>query len=264
MLFGMEVGFGASNFVLDGDAAPTQFSARVYCGQTAGWIEIQDSIWHGCGPRSRRHCARWGSSSLSKRGQSPQFPAHCDQTAGWIKMPLGTEVGLDPGNVVLDGDPAPPKKGKPQFAAQVYCGQTAVCIRMQLGTEVGFSLVDIVLDGHPALPPLKRHSAPNFWSMSVAPKQLDGLRCIPPPFPQIDIIGAVMFVWRVRGKLSGLFCAILCATIVHSAMHTHRNRLTGHWIGFCRTGLISLCLDSFLCMYVNLCIFCMTVYCMNV
>jgi len=29
-----------------------------------------------------------------------------------IKMPLGTEVGLSPGDFVLDGDPAPlPKKG---------------------------------------------------------------------------------------------------------------------------------------------------------
>jgi len=27
---------------------------------------------------------------------------------GWIKMKLGTEVGLGPGHVVLDGDPAPP------------------------------------------------------------------------------------------------------------------------------------------------------------
>jgi len=32
--------------------------------------------------------------------------------AGWIKMPLGMEVGLGPGDFVLDGDPAPlsPKK----------------------------------------------------------------------------------------------------------------------------------------------------------
>ena len=28
---------------------------------------------------------------------------HCGQTAGWIRMPLGTEVGLSPGNTVLDG-----------------------------------------------------------------------------------------------------------------------------------------------------------------
>ena len=27
--------------------------------------------------------------------------------AGWIKMPLGREVGLDAGNIVLDGNPAP-------------------------------------------------------------------------------------------------------------------------------------------------------------
>ena len=27
---------------------------------------------------------------------------------GWIKMPLGMEVGLSPGDVMLDGDPAPP------------------------------------------------------------------------------------------------------------------------------------------------------------
>jgi len=31
--------------------------------------------------------------------------------AGWIKMPLGMEVGLSPGDFVLDGDPGPlPKK----------------------------------------------------------------------------------------------------------------------------------------------------------
>jgi len=28
--------------------------------------------------------------------------------AAWIKMPLGMEVGLGPGDFVLDGDPAPP------------------------------------------------------------------------------------------------------------------------------------------------------------
>jgi len=33
--------------------------------------------------------------------------------AGWIKMPVGMEVGLGPGNFVFDGDPAPLlQKGK--------------------------------------------------------------------------------------------------------------------------------------------------------
>jgi len=32
---------------------------------------------------------------------------YCGQTIEWIKMPLGTKVGLGPGHIVLDGDPAP-------------------------------------------------------------------------------------------------------------------------------------------------------------
>jgi len=42
-------------------------------------------------------------------------------------MPLGTKVGLGPGHIVLDGDPAPPlskKRAHPEFSAHVSCGQT--------------------------------------------------------------------------------------------------------------------------------------------
>jgi len=31
---------------------------------------------------------------------------------GWIKMPLGMEVDLGPGDIVLDGKPAPPFSGR--------------------------------------------------------------------------------------------------------------------------------------------------------
>jgi len=34
---------------------------------------------------------------------------YCGRTVGWIKVKLGKEVAFDPGHVVLDGDPAPPK-----------------------------------------------------------------------------------------------------------------------------------------------------------
>jgi len=35
------------------------------------------------------------------------------QTAGWMKLVLGMEVGLSPGDFMLDGDPVPfPKKGR--------------------------------------------------------------------------------------------------------------------------------------------------------
>jgi len=37
-------------------------------------------------------------------------------------MPLGMEVGLGPGNIVLDGDPAPPPcKGAQQLPLLVHC-----------------------------------------------------------------------------------------------------------------------------------------------
>ena len=54
-----------------------------------------------------------------KGGRAPPpriFSAHvhCGQTVGWIKMVRGMEVGLGQGHIVLDGDPAHPKKGKQQ------------------------------------------------------------------------------------------------------------------------------------------------------
>ena len=46
--------------------------------------------------------------------------------------------------------------------------------------------------------------------------------CLPPS--PIDVIWAGMIVWRIRRKiirrLSELFSAVLCTTIVHSQMHT--------------------------------------------
>ena len=67
-------------------------------------------------------------------------------------MALGTEVGLDPGHIVLDGDTAPlPKKGHPQFLAHVYCGQTAGWIKTPLGTGVDLGPGHFVLDGFPAI-----------------------------------------------------------------------------------------------------------------
>jgi len=76
-------------------------------------------------------------------------------------MPFGREVGLGPGNIVLDGDPAPPpQKGHspPIFGP---CLLWPHWIKMPFGREVGLDPVDIVLDGDPALPPQKGHS-PQF------------------------------------------------------------------------------------------------------
>jgi len=48
-------------------------------------------------------------------------------------MPLGTEMNLGPGDVVLDGVAAP--EGA-QFSLHVYCSQTAGWTKTPLGTEV--------------------------------------------------------------------------------------------------------------------------------
>ena len=109
----------------------------------------------------------------------PQFSAHiyCGQTAGCIKMPLGMDVGFSPWDFVLDGDPVPlPKKvaEPPKFSAHVYCGQTARWIKMPLGTKVGLSPGDSVLDGDPAPSPQSGWSPiPNFLPISIVDKPLD-------------------------------------------------------------------------------------------
>jgi len=73
--------------------------------------------WYGGRPQPRRLCVRWGLNPLPQNEAEPppQFSAHFyyDQTAGCINMPLGTDVGLSPGDFVLDGDAVPsPKRGR--------------------------------------------------------------------------------------------------------------------------------------------------------
>ena len=48
-----------------------------------------------------------------KRGTAPQLSVHVyyGRTAGWMKTPLGTEVDLGPGHIVLDGVPALCERG---------------------------------------------------------------------------------------------------------------------------------------------------------
>jgi len=98
----MDVVLGPSDFLIDGDPAPLrkkgaeppQFSAHVYCGQTAGWIKMALSMEVGLSPRD--FVLDGDPAPFPKRAESrSQFSAHvyCGQTAGWIKMTLGTEVG---------------------------------------------------------------------------------------------------------------------------------------------------------------------------
>jgi len=154
----------------------------------------QDENWRACRPRPWPHCVRWGPSSPSpKLAQSP-ISAHicCGQMALWIKMPLGMEVNLSPGDFVLDGDrpssPFPPERAQPPTFGPCLLWPNG-CMYQDITTEVGLSLCDIVLDGDPAPPSLKGHSYPrNFRPMSVVAKRLDRL--------MMPLVAAAMFGHR--------------------------------------------------------------------
>jgi len=79
-------------------------------------------------------------------------------------MKLGTLVGLAPGHIVLDGDPAPPspKGHNPQLSTHICCDQMAGWIKMPLAKEIGLGPGHIVLDGDPAASPQKVAQPPIF------------------------------------------------------------------------------------------------------
>jgi len=54
-------------------------------------------------------------------------------------MKLSMLIGLGPGHIVLDGDPAPPplKDHRPQFSTHICCGQMAGWIKMPVGVQIG-------------------------------------------------------------------------------------------------------------------------------
>ena len=109
MPLGMEVGLGPGNFVLLEERAPPfqkgtespQFSAHVYCGQTAGWIKMPLGMEVGLGPGNFLLDA--DPPPLPKKGAEPPIFGQCSlwihqggiliHPGRWTKMPLGIEVG---------------------------------------------------------------------------------------------------------------------------------------------------------------------------
>ena len=80
----MEVGLGSGHIVLDGDPSPSpkrghspQFSAHVYCAQTAGWIKM---------PLGMEVCLGPGGIVLHGDPALPSKGAHvcCGQTVAHI------------------------------------------------------------------------------------------------------------------------------------------------------------------------------------
>jgi len=130
MPLGMEKGLDPGDFVLPVDGDPAQKGGRApspIFGQCPlwpnGWMDQDDAIEVGLGPS--HIVLDWDPAPLppKKGGGSPhpQFSAHfyCGQMAGCIKMPLGMEVGLSPGDFMLGGTHAAPLPKKGQSPYQI-------------------------------------------------------------------------------------------------------------------------------------------------
>ena len=85
-------------------------------------------------------------------------------------MPLGTEVGLGAGHIVLDGDrPSPlPEKGAkpPNFRPMSVVAKRLDGIKMLLGTVLRVGPGHVVLDEDTA-PLSQKGYSPQFWPMSI-------------------------------------------------------------------------------------------------
>jgi len=132
----------------------------------------QDGTWHGGGPWSSPHCARWGTSSPPPKKGAPNFRPIFTVAKRLVNQD-GTWQGGGPWSkphCARWGPSFPPQNGAdPQFSVHFYCRQTAGCIKMPLGMEAGLSPGDFVLGGDPASPPLKGHSPPFFVQCPLWP-----------------------------------------------------------------------------------------------
>jgi len=114
MTFPMEVGLGPGQVVLDEDPAPIpQNGAKSPIFgpcllRPNGWMD-QDATCCGGMPRPRRHCVGWGPNpSIKRKGYSLPIIGPCLlRPNGCVRVAHGTEIDLGPGDIGLDGDPAP-------------------------------------------------------------------------------------------------------------------------------------------------------------
>jgi len=95
-------------------AEQPHFSAHVL--RPSGWMH-QGATWCEDRPRPRPHCVRWRPNSPTGAQQPPIFWPILMWLNGWVDQDATWyEVGLGPGYIVLDDEPAPPpqKRGTQQ------------------------------------------------------------------------------------------------------------------------------------------------------
>jgi len=133
-------------------------------------------------------------------------------------MKLSMQVGLSPGHIVLDEDPAPlPQRGTtPQFSAHICCGQMAAWIKMPLGMDVGLSPGNYVLDGDPV--PLPQIFGPCLLFLAV----LVWRGYMPAPRFTISVLVIIEFRFNIL-QLRDV-TDIICAKNRLQYLHSYRYR----------------------------------------
>jgi len=118
---------------------------------------------------------------------------YCLQTVKQIKMKLGMQVGLSPGHTVIDGYPAPPRKGAQQRPHSKFMGAGFACVRIIRGPCLLWpnGWMDQGETWHggrprpsrncvkwgPSSPTQRGTARSKFCAMSVVAKRLDGAKC---------------------------------------------------------------------------------------
>ena len=130
-------------------------------------------------PFVKRFALCYRTVSLSVLSCQSVTLLYCGQTVGWIKMKLDTELGLGPGHIVLDEEPASASKMGHSFPIFDPC----------LLSPKGWMDQDSTWDGgrpcprrhcvrwRPSSPPKKgAQPTSNFRCMPIVAKRLDGSR----------------------------------------------------------------------------------------
>jgi len=117
---------------------------------------------------------------------------YCGQTAGWIKMPLGTEVVLGPGHVVLGGDPAPPKRGTaaPSFRRMCIVAKRSAIWQQLLSTCFLNDFLLVSTKNTPATEDNVLHETGQLFSLWRAQNSSADRRLYPKFIPRIKSLGA--------------------------------------------------------------------------
>ena len=104
-----------------------------------GWMD-QDATRYGGRPLPIQYCVRWRSSSRHGKGHRspPTFwpMSIVAKRLDGTRIPLGTKVGLSPGNIMLDKDPAPPQREAqqppPHFLAHFALARSPISATAEL------------------------------------------------------------------------------------------------------------------------------------